>query len=280
MQSWEAKPEEQKDLVEVPKKLVREEKCVIAWFHNESIFYAHDRQTSQWVKKGFAPSPYQKGKGASLMVANFVSADYGFLHSCDGKESAQVIIWPGKNWDHEDIIAQTETAIKILAHDYQEHIFILDNASTHLKCADDAISARKMPKFMPKEENNWGVEVTALNQNGGIIYGTDRKPLKIKIRMGNGRLPDGSPQDFYYPLNHPYAGKFKGMAQILAECDLGIGDPFKICAECPRFQCVGDNPLCCSWRILYSQPDFAHVPSLLENHCLLQHGMDSYIMLT
>ena len=151
MWSWEeAKPEEQKDLVEVPKKLVGEEKCVITGFHDESIFYAHDQRISQWVKKGTAPSPYQKGEGASLMVGNFVSADYGFLCSHDGKESAQVIFWPGKNWDgyfnHEDIIAQTETAIKILACDYpdQEHIFIFDNASTHLKHADDAISARKM----------------------------------------------------------------------------------------------------------------------------------------
>jgi hypothetical protein len=277
MRSWEAKPEEQKDLVEVPEKLAGEEKCVITWLHNESIFYAHDWRTSQWVKKGIAPSPYQKGEGASLMVADFVSADYGFLHSHDGKESAQVIFWPGKNQDgyfsHEDIIVQTETAIRILAHDYpdQEHIFIFGNASTHLKCADDAISARKMPKFMPKEGNNWGVEVTAPNQNGGIIHGTDRKPLKIKIRMGNGRLLDGLPQDFYYPLNHPYARKFKGMAQILAECDLGIGNPFKICAECPKFQCVGDNPLlCCCWRILYNQLDFTHVPSILKNHCSAQ----------
>ena len=96
---------------------------------------------------------------------------------------------------------------------------------------------QKMPKLMSKEENNWGVEVTACNQNGGIIHSTDGKPLKIKIRMGNGRLPDGLPQDFYYPLNHPYAGNFKGMAQILAEHDLGIGDPLKIHAESPRFQC-------------------------------------------
>jgi len=225
------------------------------------------------VKKGTVFTPYKEGEDPGVMVADFVSADYGFLRSRDGKESAQVIFRPGKNrdgyFDHEDIIAQTETAIKIITHDYpdQEHIFIFDNASTHLKRADDAISSRKMPKFMPKEGTNWGVEITARNQDGKIIHGSDGKPLKVKIRMGNGRLPDGSPQDFYYPTNHPQTGKFKGMAQILAERNLGIGDPFKIRAECLKFQCVGDNPLCCCRRILYNQPDFVNVPSLLENYC-------------
>ena len=65
---------------------------------------------------------------------------------------------------------------------------------------------------MPKEGTNWGVEMTAQTQDGKVIHGSDGKLLKVKIRMGNGRLPDGSLQDFYYPLNHPHAGKFKGMA--------------------------------------------------------------------
>ena len=90
MQSWEMKPDEKKDLVEVPKILVEGEKCVIAWFHNESIFYAHDQWTSQWVKKGNVPSPYQKGEGASLMVADFVSTDYGFLKLSFGWEKIRM----------------------------------------------------------------------------------------------------------------------------------------------------------------------------------------------
>jgi hypothetical protein len=42
------------------------------------------------------------------MVADFVSADYGFLYSHDGKENACVIFKPGKNHDgyftNEEII--------------------------------------------------------------------------------------------------------------------------------------------------------------------------------
>ncbi|KIL57925.1 hypothetical protein M378DRAFT_188351 [Amanita muscaria Koide BX008] len=246
---------EQKELVEVPKNLEEGGRRLIAWFHDESIFYAHDWQTSQWVKKGTAPLPYKKGEGASLMVADFVSADYGFLQSRDGKESAQVIFRPGKNhdgyFDHDDIITQVETAIKILTRNYpdEEH----------------------MPKLTPKDGTNWGVEVIARSEDRNIIHRQDGKLLKVKVRMGNGRLPDGSPQDFYFPPGHPCAGAFKGMAQILKEHDLGKGDPGKIRAECPKFQCTGDNPQCCCRRILYNQPDFTNIPSLLETFCS-SHG--------
>jgi hypothetical protein len=40
--------------------------------------------------------PYAKGEGESLMIADFVSADYGWLHSPDGKESAHIIFHPEK----------------------------------------------------------------------------------------------------------------------------------------------------------------------------------------
>ena len=86
------------------------------------------------------------------MVADFVSADYGWLCSRDGTQSARIVFRPGKNrngyFNHHDIIAQAEKAMDILRRDYpdEEHILIFDNATTHLKRADDAISARKMPK--------------------------------------------------------------------------------------------------------------------------------------
>jgi hypothetical protein len=52
------------------------------------------------------------------MVADFVSADYGWLCSPDGSESAQVLFKAGKSHDgdftNEDIIAQTQTAMDIV----------------------------------------------------------------------------------------------------------------------------------------------------------------------
>jgi hypothetical protein len=59
-------------------------RVVVIWCHDESIFYAHDRRKLRWVRKSETAKPYAKGEGKSLMVADFVSADYGFLRSHDG----------------------------------------------------------------------------------------------------------------------------------------------------------------------------------------------------
>lgn len=73
------------------------ERLVVFWFHDESTFYAHDRREAQWVAKDACPTPYAKGEGLSMMVADFVSAEYGFLRSPDGKESARRIFRAGKS---------------------------------------------------------------------------------------------------------------------------------------------------------------------------------------
>src|SRR5260221_343489 len=69
------------------------------WFHDECIFYAHDCQITCWVHSSKTAKPYAKGEGQSLMVADFVSADYGFLSSAEGAESTCIEIKPGKNRD-------------------------------------------------------------------------------------------------------------------------------------------------------------------------------------
>ena len=52
------------------------------------------------------------------MVADFVSADYGWLRSPDGEKSARVLIWPGARRDgyftNNDIIMQATKAMDIL----------------------------------------------------------------------------------------------------------------------------------------------------------------------
>jgi hypothetical protein len=61
-------------------------KRVIAWFHDESVFYAHDWWKKGWYHKDASAKPYTKGEGASLMIADFVSADFGWLSSSDRKQ--------------------------------------------------------------------------------------------------------------------------------------------------------------------------------------------------
>lgn len=247
-------------------------KRVVIWYHDESTFYAHDRRTTQWVHVDASPEPYAKGEGVSMMVADFVSAEHGWLRSKDGTESARVIFKAGKNRDGyfsaTDVLAQATRAMDIVARDFplEDHVFVYDNAPTHLKRSDDCLSASKMPKFTPKIGTNWGIEVNARDEQGNIRHGEDGKPLRTKIPMGNAKFRDGRPQELYFPAGHERAGVFKGMAVILEE--RGYGNMSKVRAECKDFKCPpcpeDEQPTCCCRRILYHEPDFLNVPSLLD----------------
>ena len=143
------------------------------------------------------------------MVADFVSADYGWLRSPDGKQEARVLFKAGKAregyFTNEDILQQASHAMDILEQHFPDdkHVLLFDNATTHQKCADDALSATKMPKFTPKEGTNWGVKTNVIGADGKPVYGLDGKLLKTTVRMADGEFADGTPQEFYYPAGHP-----------------------------------------------------------------------------
>jgi len=140
----------------------------VFWYHDESVAYAHDRRERRWVPYDETAVPRPKGEGHSLMVADFVSADYGWLQSPDGTESARVLIRPGARRDgyftHTDVIAQVTKAMDILSTYYpnDNHTFIFDNATTHVKRAADALSARNMPLNTPAPGKNWYVKTPSL----------------------------------------------------------------------------------------------------------------------
>lgn len=246
----------------------------VYWVHDETVFYVHDRRERRWVPDSETAVPRPKGEGASLMISDFVSADYGWLRSPDGKESARVVIRPGAQRDgyftNSDILAQVTIAMDIVQRHYphDDHIFIFDNAPTHLKRADTALSARKMPLNTSKPDKNWLVETPSLDQFGKQLYGPNGKKLMKKVQMAPGTLADGSPQSFYFPNGHQSAGSFKGMKVILEE--RGFGDQIRdqnLKRECVSFRCPPGRMDCCIRRLLYSQPDFRGVTSLLEEHC-------------
>jgi hypothetical protein len=54
---------------------------IVAWFHDESTFYAHDRCNVRWIHSTEGAVPKPKGEGIFMMVAHFVSADYGWFQS-------------------------------------------------------------------------------------------------------------------------------------------------------------------------------------------------------
>ena len=98
------------------------------------------------------------------MIADFVSADYGFLSSADGSEMAHVEIKPRKNHDgyfsNDDLLDQVQCAIHLIRKLYpqDDHVFVFDNARSHSKQAEDALSAR----HMPKETRDWMVTAARL----------------------------------------------------------------------------------------------------------------------
>jgi hypothetical protein len=164
-------------------------KIVKPWHHNEAIFYANDWTRRGWYHKDGPAKPYTKGEGASLMVGEFVCTKFGWLQPPDGRKTAQIIMKLGKNRDGymtaEDISTQAEVAMDILTEFYPEyeHIFIYDNAPTHLKCPEGSLSACRMPKNIPKDGHNWGIEVMKRNNNGKAVYLPDGLTVKEKIKM-------------------------------------------------------------------------------------------------
>ena len=81
------------------------------------------------------------------MAADFVSANYGWMWSLDGKESAQVLFKAGKAredyFTSKDILKQTGVAMDLLEKHFpdEKHVLVYDNATTHLKQPDTALSA-------------------------------------------------------------------------------------------------------------------------------------------
>jgi hypothetical protein len=243
---------------------------VIIWYHDESIFYAHDRRRWTWQHKDAPAKPYAKGDGASFMVADFVLAKFGWLHSPDGTKSARRVMRPGKNKDgymtNADVEEQAQAAMDILTEYYPayEHVFVYDNAMTHLKRADGALSACKMPKNTSSHKTNWLVEVTAHDSNGKPIYKSCVKLSKVKVQMEDATF-NGMKQPLYFPAGHPKAGLFKGMKTILEE--RGFTDASKLKAQCKDFKCVDLRANCCCCRILFNQSDFENTESLLQTAC-------------
>ena len=257
MWNWASVPENNG----IPESAAEGEKSVVVWFHDESTFYANDRWVSWWVHKDETAKLQPKGEGASLMVIDYVSADYGWLQSPDGKEKACQLFKAGKARDgyftNEQILVHAMKAMDILEKHYPNnlHIFAYDNATTHTKCRDGALSARSMPKFTPKDGKNWLVEVNMVRTNGQPVHGPNGKIQKTRIQMEDAQFANGDPQPLYFSSEHPeYPRIFKGMSTILAEQGLVAGS--KLQAQCRDFKCSEGATNCCCCRVLYCQPDF------------------------
>jgi hypothetical protein len=204
------------------------------------------------------------------MAADFVLPDYRWLRSPDGKESARVLFKAGKARDgyftNAEIMEQVKKAMDILEKYYPDvdHLLVYDNTTTHRKHAPDALSARKLLKKVDKEGKLWGILSTVVGDNGKPICGPDGKVLRQTVWMAN-RFFNGRLQSLHFPEGHQHAGLFKGMWQILIEH--GLTKEADLNAECKAFKCPPDATACCYRRVLYNQPNFEAVASVLETMC-------------
>ncbi|KIJ31296.1 hypothetical protein M422DRAFT_186218, partial [Sphaerobolus stellatus SS14] len=214
--------------------------------HDESTFYANDRRKAKWTHKDDKAVPEPKGEGQSLMISDFLTPEWGRL--VDGEEEARIVFKAGKNRDGyfscQELLEQVDMAIDIFEGKTKGQavgLFLFDNAPSHQKRANNALSARKMPKG-PSE--GW------THKKGGP-------------NMRPGVLPDGNFQELYYPDNHPLMGGwFKGMEQIIRE--RGLWPANGLNAQCESFKCEEGRTDCCCRRLLFMQPDFVNQKSALE----------------
>ena len=81
--------------------------------------------------------------------------------------------------------------------------------------------------------------------------------------MQPSQLPNGNVQLFYFLDDHPLMpGWFKGMKQVIQE--RGLWPAEGLIAQCHNFHCPPGQTDCCCQRLLFSQPDFVHHKSQLE----------------
>ncbi|KAF9506282.1 hypothetical protein BS47DRAFT_1305487 [Hydnum rufescens UP504] len=200
------------------------------------------------------------------MVANFVSADYGWLQGDDS--DARVTLKPGKNcngyFSNEEVLQQATRAMDVLCQKYpnERHVFVFDNARTHAKRTEDTLSAFHMP-HNPK---HWGITVPTHDPTGKTLHLPNGKPHTEIKRMADMTF-NGQQQTLYFLDDHlMHPGKFKGMAQILKE--RGHLNVNSLCAQCPNFSCrsIANNSCCCQ-NILFCSDNFINIPCLLMTHC-------------
>ena len=83
--------------------------------------------------------------------------------------------------------------------------------------------------------------------------------------MVDGCKANGEVQSLYFSQEHPQAGLFKGMATILEEH--GFSNAYKLKAQCGKnFNCkdTGTDSRCCCSQILFNQPDFVNVKTIVD----------------
>ncbi|KAG2344596.1 hypothetical protein BDR05DRAFT_882039, partial [Suillus weaverae] len=171
--------------------------------------------------------------------------------------------------EHEDVVHYRQNVFLPAWIHYQPRMrkWREDDITIEEVDTTTAASGRRVVVWFHDESTFYANDSIVTNgYEGKPVCGPDGKPLRGKIPMEDGWLPNGDSQSLYFPEGHDKAGWFKGMLQILVEC--GYTDTPNLKAQCKDFKCPGDgkDSCCCRW-LMYSQPNFVHVESVLEALC-------------
>ncbi|KAF7332384.1 hypothetical protein MKEN_00120200 [Mycena kentingensis (nom. inval.)] len=165
----------------------------VIWYHDETVFFAHDRRRKLWQHRNASAKPYQKGDGGGYMVADYISAQFGWLRGENG-ESARRAIRPGKNKDGyftgDSIEEQAVAACTIVTARWPayDHIFVYDNATTHHKRGAGALSAIAMPRYI---SGTRGAEEDEEEGEDGGAKQKKKKPKKLRKPKPPAPVEDG-----------------------------------------------------------------------------------------
>ena len=114
-----------------------------------------------------------------------------------------------KNWDgyftNDKILAQANWVVDVLDNNYPDdtHVFVYDNAKTHMACWPDALSVWYMTAKPPKDVAS-NFLCTVKNPDG----------TTQKILMQDGQFVDNTPQPIYFLNGQSQAGLLKKQTAV------------------------------------------------------------------
>ncbi|KAJ7343030.1 hypothetical protein DFH08DRAFT_703541, partial [Mycena albidolilacea] len=116
--------------------------------HNKSTFFQWDRCKAYYQHSSMAPKPERKGEGESLMISDFLTAEWGRLVNSEECGEAWLFFEAGKDRDryfaNKHLLKQTDKAINIFeakTNRTMTGLFLYNNTPGHLKRAPNALLA-------------------------------------------------------------------------------------------------------------------------------------------
>lgn len=182
------------DDLECPSQAVLDK--TVVFFHDETIFQSNDDQPTFWGTKG-THIMKPKGKGAGIMVSDFVDERNGYLALTREEYNRAKVrnpkIWMQARvcfeygdaregyWTGDKFVEQIKKAVEIAEVKYPQekgwrHVWIFDHSSCHAAMADDALDVNQMNvkpggKQRVMRDGIWNGKSQAMNFSIGVPKG-------------------------------------------------------------------------------------------------------------